>query len=103
MFHRYSGFISSTVVHFLLIAALGFIVYSNTFNSSFHFNDNRLIVKNPFINDIVYFTGSSMVHLKAESGKLSEDVRQYFRTRTVGFLGVTYFNTGHLDEAIREY
>jgi hypothetical protein len=72
-------------VHFLLIAALGFIVYAITFNASFHYDDNRFIVENPVIKDFVYFADSTMVDMKAKSNKLSEDVRQYFRTRTVGF------------------
>jgi tetratricopeptide (TPR) repeat protein len=70
----------------LLITALGIIVYSNTFNASFHFDDNRFIVKNPFIKDFAFFLDSSEVDLKAESNRISEDVRKYFKSRMFGFL-----------------
>lgn len=51
--------LSSTIFHFLLIAVLSLIAYSNTFKSSFQFDDHFVIVKNPIIKDLRYFTEPS--------------------------------------------
>jgi tetratricopeptide (TPR) repeat protein len=48
-----------TLVHLILIALLGLIVYSNTFHVPFHFDDKYVIVKNPIIKDLQYFTEPS--------------------------------------------
>jgi hypothetical protein len=48
------------VVHLLAILFLGFIAYSNTFNSPFHFDDIGSIVKNPIIKDLGYFIEPEM-------------------------------------------
>ncbi len=46
----------SPVVHFAIIVILGIIIYSNTFNSSFHFDDIPNIVENSAIKDIKDFS-----------------------------------------------
>ena len=46
-------------LHILLIILLSLIAYSNTFDSSFHFDDKFVIVKNPIIKDLRYFAQPS--------------------------------------------
>ncbi|GAB4544347.1 MAG: hypothetical protein Fur0020_13720 [Thermodesulfovibrionia bacterium] len=46
-------------LHILLIILLSLISYSNTLNSSFHFDDEPAIVNNPIIKDIGYFISPS--------------------------------------------
>jgi tetratricopeptide (TPR) repeat protein len=72
--------------HFFLIAVLGLLVYSNTFNASFHFDDGTFIVQNPLIKDIGYFLDLEKTERTAELWMLPKDVRRYFRTRYVGNL-----------------
>ena len=48
-------------IHIILIAFLGFLVYSNTFNVPFHFDDIYNIVDNPAIKDFKYFTEPSLI------------------------------------------
>jgi tetratricopeptide (TPR) repeat protein len=74
----------SPLLHIFLIAILGLLIYSNTFNASFHFDDIRLIVDNPFIKDFSYFAEPS----RADSVRYLEgrDTLRYFKTRYVGFL-----------------
>ena len=74
--------------HFFLIAVLGLLVYSNTFNASFHFDDDTFIVQNPLIKDIGYFLDVEKTERKAEEWMLPKDVRRYFRTRYMGFLSL---------------
>ncbi len=52
-------------LHILLIILLSLLAYSNTFNSSFHFDDEAAIVNNPIIKDLSYFITPS----KAETFK----------------------------------
>jgi tetratricopeptide (TPR) repeat protein len=85
-------------IYLLLIIGIGIIIYSNTFNASFHFDDTRFIIENPFIKDFGYFLESESVDLKAESDNLSPDVKNYFRTRMVGFFSFwTNYRLGGLD------
>ncbi len=61
------------IVHILLIGVLGFIVYSNTFNVPFVFDDEFSIVRNPVIRNIDnFFSGK---------GKYSDNPGRY-----IGFL-----------------
>jgi tetratricopeptide (TPR) repeat protein len=72
----------SPLVHFLLIASVSLIIYSNTFTVPFHYDDFRFIRDNPFIKDFSYFLNPSKIY----DINLPEDVHRYFRTRYVGFL-----------------
>ena len=45
----------SVALHFALIAVLGLLAYSNTFNVPFVFDDNRHIIENPIIKDLKHF------------------------------------------------
>ncbi|MBF0337058.1 MAG: tetratricopeptide repeat protein [Nitrospirae bacterium] len=73
------------IFHLLLIAVVGLLCYSNTFNSPFVFDDIINITNSPMIRDLKYFTGAfvmedttSDVHLKG--------VKNNFKTRYVGHL-----------------
>lgn len=72
------------VVHFLAISVLGFIAYSNTFNSPFHLDDIKSIVNNPIVKDFGYF-------LNPCEAKGFESYGE-FRNRYVGYLtfGLNY-------------
>jgi tetratricopeptide (TPR) repeat protein len=70
------------LLHFILITAVGLLVYSNTFEVPFHYDDNLFIVRPPLIKDFSYFTDSE----KVDGLFLIEDVLRYFKTRKVGFL-----------------
>lgn len=48
-----------SVMPALLIIVLGLIIYSNTFESPFYFDDEFYIVKNPVIKDLSYFSEPS--------------------------------------------
>jgi tetratricopeptide (TPR) repeat protein len=73
-----------TRLHFLLIALLGLIIYSNTFHATFHYDGGRFIEENPFIKDIGYFMEPS----RADDLKylMGTDTLLYLKTRYVGFL-----------------
>ncbi|MDO9288655.1 MAG: hypothetical protein Q7T83_07680, partial [Thermodesulfovibrionales bacterium] len=43
------------IVHFFLIAIVGFLLYSNTFNAPFHFDDHSNIVENYTLRDLSNF------------------------------------------------
>jgi tetratricopeptide (TPR) repeat protein len=55
----HSVFSRWTSLHILLIILLSLLAYSNTFESSFHFDDDPAIVKNPIIKDLRYFAEPS--------------------------------------------
>src|SRR5512135_998105 len=42
------------LIAFALITVLVLIAYSNTFNASFHFDDNPAIIENPFIRQVTW-------------------------------------------------
>jgi tetratricopeptide (TPR) repeat protein len=69
------------IFHLVLIAILGLLIYSNTFDASFHFDDFLYIKDNPLIKDFVYFLEPSRV----EELKLDDDVTRFFKTRRVGY------------------
>jgi hypothetical protein len=68
-------------LHILLIILLSLIAYSNTFNSSFHFDDASVIVENPIIKDLRYFAQPS-------SARDFRDTFEYhtFKQRYIGYL-----------------
>jgi tetratricopeptide (TPR) repeat protein len=47
-----SGFFKKTTLHLWLIVVLGILVYSNTLDVPFHFDDQEAIVQNPIIRDL---------------------------------------------------
>lgn len=48
-------FFDKTVVHILLIAAIGFFAYSNTFNVPFQWDEEAFLGANPIIRNLNYF------------------------------------------------
>lgn len=54
-----TGYFQKTFIHIVLIAALGFIGYSNTFQSPFHWDDTPNIVENPVIKNLDNFLSST--------------------------------------------
>jgi tetratricopeptide (TPR) repeat protein len=50
-------------IHFLLIFVTTLLAYSNTFNSSFHYDDNATIIQNPIIKNLEYFTEPSKARI----------------------------------------
>jgi len=50
-----AGFFRHPVFHILLIVAVGFLIYSNTFHVPFVYDDASFIVGNPAIKDFHYF------------------------------------------------
>ena len=50
------GILRKQLVHIVLIAALGFLAYSNTFNGPFQFDERSQIINNSVIKDLKNFT-----------------------------------------------
>jgi tetratricopeptide (TPR) repeat protein len=48
-------FLYKTVVHILLIAAIGFFAYSNTFQAPFQWDEEAFLGENPIIRNLNYF------------------------------------------------
>ncbi|MBI4690340.1 MAG: hypothetical protein HY754_08760, partial [Nitrospirae bacterium] len=71
----------SPIFHLLLIAIVGFLAYSNTFNVPFQFDDGPNIVENPIIKDLISF---------AEPTKVKDFERHhlynFFKSRFIGYL-----------------
>jgi hypothetical protein len=68
--------------HLAAVALLGLIVYSNTFDVPFLFDDIRNIETNPLIMDLGYFLEPS----KAERLPVSSNVYFGWKTRYIGYL-----------------
>jgi Flp pilus assembly protein TadD len=69
------------LIHILLIVVLGFLVYSNTFNVPFVFDDIGLyIIDNPAIKDFQRFTDLSWL----DTVLMDKSWREQFRNRIVG-------------------
>ncbi len=47
--------IRSNYFHIIIIALLGLLVYSNTFNVPFQWDDQRFILENPVVKNLNYF------------------------------------------------
>jgi tetratricopeptide (TPR) repeat protein len=73
--------LQKTFTHLILIVILCLIAYSNTFESSFHFDDLSVIVGNPIIKDIQYFTSPSKASIFTEY--IGYDT---LRSRYIGYL-----------------
>ena len=73
-----TDFLFKPIVHILLIAIIGIIVYSNSIHSPFHFDDASNIVENPIIKDLQYFSEPS----NAKAFPLYNT----FKNRFIGFL-----------------
>ena len=54
-----SGLFRKPLLHCFLICAVGLIVYSNTFNAPFQWDENIFIKENPVVRDLHYFADPS--------------------------------------------
>ncbi|MBI4824153.1 MAG: tetratricopeptide repeat protein [Nitrospirae bacterium] len=52
---RISILVSKPVIHLTLIALIGLLAYSNTFDSPFQWDEGKFITDNPIIKDLSYF------------------------------------------------
>jgi tetratricopeptide (TPR) repeat protein len=68
--------------HLLIIITLGLLIYSNTFNSQFVFDDKLYITDNPTVKDVSYILNPS----EADGLRLKKVVNRYLRTRPVAYL-----------------
>jgi tetratricopeptide (TPR) repeat protein len=65
-------------LHVLLIILLSLLAYSNTFESSFYFDDKPVIVKNPIIKDLRYFAQPSSARNFGGNFEYQTFKRRYF-------------------------
>ena len=73
--------LNRTIFHLCLIVVFSLIAYSNTFESPFHFDDEPVIVQNPIIKDLHYFTQPSSA--KDFKGHFEYNT---FKIRYIGYL-----------------
>ncbi|MBV6343558.1 hypothetical protein [Candidatus Magnetobacterium casense] len=66
----------------LLIVIVGLIVYSNTLNVPFVFDDDVNIMQNPLVRGFHYFLAPSAVN----DSNADDSVKDFFRTRRIGYL-----------------
>jgi tetratricopeptide (TPR) repeat protein len=71
----------SVALHLVLIAVLGLVAYSNTFDVPFHFDDKYKIVDNPAIKDLRYF-----VHPSEAKGFTGFGLYNALKQRYMGYL-----------------
>jgi len=91
------GVFKKSVLPLLLICLLGAAVYSNTLDSSFHFDDNSNIVQNTLIKDFKYILHPSRaIDASMEYNLLSTNM---FGNRIVGYASLALnYRLGGLDE-----
>ena len=73
-----SAFIYKPVIHILLIGILGLLVYSNTFNSPFQWDEANFIEGNPIVKNLDYFRDPSLA--------VNMPVYDGLRSRYIGYL-----------------
>jgi hypothetical protein len=77
------GIYNQPLTHVLTIIFVALLIYSNTFNVPFQFDDIDNIIDNPSIKDLLHFPDAGM----AKSGSISEDVKPFINTtRYIGYL-----------------
>jgi Tfp pilus assembly protein PilF len=74
--HRFN----TLLIHSLLIIALGILVYSNSLNSPFQWDEKDFIVQNPIVKNLGYFLEPS----KAKG--VDPDFYIFLKTRYIGYL-----------------
>ncbi|MES0337968.1 MAG: tetratricopeptide repeat protein [Candidatus Magnetobacterium sp. LHC-1] len=77
-------FLSNPFFHVLIIAVVGLLIYSNTFEVPFVFDDKPNIIKNQLIRHLKYFTDNTAF----ESADVSRQVKDFFKTRFIGYLSL---------------
>ncbi|MBF0344800.1 MAG: tetratricopeptide repeat protein [Nitrospirae bacterium] len=73
----YAGFIQKPYVHLIIIAVVGLLSYSNTFEVPFVFDDNSFVVNNPIVMNFTYFTTPSLL----KDVKIERDLKESYRNR----------------------
>jgi protein O-mannosyl-transferase len=66
--------------HFLLIALLGILVYSNSLHGPFQWDEHDFIVQNPVVKNLDYFWNPS------RAANLDPDYYMFLKTRYLGYL-----------------
>ncbi|MBF0343505.1 MAG: tetratricopeptide repeat protein [Nitrospirae bacterium] len=77
-------FYANPYLHILLLVVVGFLIYSNTFEVPFFFDDDFNIVGNSLIKDLRYFTDTSAF----ESAQAIQGIKNFFKTRFIGYLSL---------------
>ncbi|MDP2167850.1 MAG: tetratricopeptide repeat protein [Thermodesulfovibrionales bacterium] len=91
-----SRFLNKTPFHLVLIALLGLLSYSNTFNAPFHFDDASNIVNNPIIKDFRYLIKPSLA--EGLNMPFKEAMFGLLRTRYIGVVSFWLnYKAGGLD------
>jgi len=75
-------FSQKTYLHLLIIAVLGFLIYSNTLHAHFELDDDVYIIQNAAIKDLGYFLEPSRVMGLTD---IAINFRYAFITRIVGY------------------
>ena len=75
---RETGLINKPVIHLLMIVLLGFLAYSNTFQSPFQWDESIFIAGNPIVKDLGFFAEPSRA--------AGLPVYDGFRSRYLGYL-----------------
>lgn len=70
------------LIHALVISAIGILIYANTLDSPFFFDDLDCIRHNPIIKNLKYFYGSASV----DGLSIGEDIKNNFFMRPVAYL-----------------
>ncbi|MBF0316535.1 MAG: tetratricopeptide repeat protein [Nitrospirae bacterium] len=71
-------------MHVVIIAVVGLLIYSNTFDVPFIFDDDFNIAGNPLIRNLRHFTDNSAF----DTVGVSTDIKNFFRTRLIGYLSL---------------
>jgi protein O-mannosyl-transferase len=84
------GLFSNKYISFSLIALVGFLIYSNTFNVPFQFDDDAYVVNNPAIRDFSTFLSPQEIttgNTLSPTG-IPPALRSAFMTRILGYLSL---------------
>jgi tetratricopeptide (TPR) repeat protein len=86
----FKGLFSNKYISFSLIALVGFLIYSNTFNVPFQFDDDAYVVNNPAIRDFSTFLSPQEIttgNTLSPTG-IPPALRSAFMTRVLGYLSL---------------
>ena len=75
-----SNYLSRPVSHYLLIVVIAILVYSNSFDSPFQWDESDFIVRNPIVRNLAYFWAPS------QAKGIDPDYTMFLKTRYLGYL-----------------
>jgi hypothetical protein len=75
-----SNYLSRPVLHYLLIVVIAILVYSNSFDSPFQWDESDFIVRNPIVRNLAYFWAPS------QAKGIDPDYTMFLKTRYLGYL-----------------